>query len=110
MARARRRDMAFYEAIGNRIQKARHGKMTQESLASAIALTRTSIVNIERGRQQLLVHTLVDIARALQVPIADLIPPPPGPSAADLATALRGQPKKAKDWITGTVKAALKET
>lgn len=110
MARSRRGDMSFYEAVGRRIKEARQGKITQEALASTVALTRTSIVNIEQGRQQLLLHTLVDIARALQVQPADLIPPVSDPSQTDLPEVLRGQPKKAKDWITATVNSVRKET
>jgi DNA-binding XRE family transcriptional regulator len=56
----------FYAAVGGRIAKARTGRMTQEALAGRTSLTRTSIINIEKGRQQILVHTLVDIAQALQ--------------------------------------------
>jgi DNA-binding XRE family transcriptional regulator len=50
--------------------------LTQEELAHRVHLKRTSITNIEKGRQKLLVHTLFDIAAALDVPIADLIPTP----------------------------------
>lgn len=101
--------MSFYEAVGRRIRDARHGKLTQEALASIVSLTRTSIVNIEQGRQQLLLHTLIDIARALQVQPADLIPPESTPNGTDLPTVLKGQPKSAKDWITATVTSVRKE-
>ncbi|MBV8092995.1 MAG: helix-turn-helix transcriptional regulator [Acetobacteraceae bacterium] len=61
-------------AVGQRIAKLRTGRLTQEALANKTGLTRTSIINIEKGRQQILLHTLMDISRALQVPVGELIP------------------------------------
>ncbi len=46
--------------------------MTQENLAKLVGLSRTSVVNIERGRQKVLSHLLVRLADALQVKISDL--------------------------------------
>ena len=57
----------FYAAVGQRIANRRDRRMTQEVLATRAKLTRTSIINIEKGRQQILLHTLVDIATALNV-------------------------------------------
>ena len=64
----------FYAAVGRRIAKARTGRLTQEALAQKATLTRTAIVNIEKGRQQILLHTVVEIAQALAIPITDLLP------------------------------------
>ena len=65
----------FYAAVGQKISEVRQGKeMTQEALAADIAVTRTSIVNIERGKQQVLLHTLVKIAKALNVAPAEFLP------------------------------------
>jgi DNA-binding XRE family transcriptional regulator len=85
----------FYAAVGQRIAKARIGRLTQEALAKKATLTRTSIVNIEKGRQQILLHTLVDIARALKMPVAELIP------AIDnnIETMLRDKPAEGLEWI-----------
>jgi transcriptional regulator with XRE-family HTH domain len=68
--------------------------MTQEALAKKVSLTRTSIINIEKGRQQILLHNLVDIARALQVSPAELIP-----HEDNIEVLLRDKPKKGRDWI-----------
>lgn len=66
---------ALYVAVGQNIRKAREKRgLTQAELASAVSLTRTSITNVERGRQRLLLHTLCDIAAALAVTPSDLIP------------------------------------
>jgi transcriptional regulator with XRE-family HTH domain len=84
----------FYTAVGRRIAKARSGRLTQEALAKKTALTRTSIVNIEKGRQQILLHTLVDIAQALHIPVIELIPESDGFEAL-----LRDKPRKGVEWI-----------
>lgn len=39
--------------------------MRQEELAKNIGLTRTSVVNIEAGRQRVLLHTVEAVARGL---------------------------------------------
>jgi transcriptional regulator with XRE-family HTH domain len=93
----------FYAAVGRQIAKARIGRLTQEALAAKTALTRTSIINIEKGRQQILLHTLVDISRALQVPILDLIPP-----ADRLELALRDKSQKGVDWVVNSTKELKK--
>ena len=65
----------IYADIGRNVRHAREAEdMTQEHLATRIGLTRTSIVNIEQGRQRAPIHTLIVIADALHVPPALLIP------------------------------------
>jgi len=93
----------FYAAVGQRIATARAGKITQEALASRAALTRTSIINIEKGRQQVFLHTLIDIAQALSVPVTDLIPATGGVEAQ-----LRDKTQKGVEWVK-TSAAALKD-
>ena len=84
----------FYSAIGRRIAEKRRGRLTQEDLAKRLFLTRTSIINIEKGRQQILVHTLVDIARILDVPPGDLLPDDSG-----ILERLRDTPQEGRKWI-----------
>jgi len=50
--------------------------MSQEVLAERSNLSRTSIVNIERGRQGVSLATLYRLAAALNVPPTALLPPP----------------------------------
>lgn len=65
----------FYFELGKRIRKARlKQRLTQKQLADLLSLNRTSITNIERGIQRLLVHTVVTIASELRVPVEALIP------------------------------------
>jgi transcriptional regulator with XRE-family HTH domain len=66
----------FYRRLGARIRDRRRAKqITQEAAAAHMGLTRTSIVNIEKGRQHLAVHQLVRISDLLGCVPGDLIPP-----------------------------------
>lgn len=81
----------FYKTVGEKIRSQRGKNLSQEALASAVGLTRTSISNIEKGRQKMLLHTLVDIADALRVEAASLLPERPAtvqPVGAEMLAAL----------------------
>lgn len=88
-----------YEAVGARIHELRKQRgMTQDQLASQVDLTRTSITNIEAGRQKILLHTLFELAAALGVEPLELLP-----SSLELVKA-RGQKgpdvsEKEREWI-----------
>lgn len=65
----------YYLVIGERVAIRRKAlKMKQEDLAKAIGLTRTSIVNLEAGRQRIPIHTFYSIAEALKTNVHDLLP------------------------------------
>lgn len=65
----------FYREVGARIRAAREQKeMSQGKLASGLNLSRTSMTNIERGKQKFLLHTFIGIAKLLDVPITSLLP------------------------------------
>lgn len=65
----------FYAELGSRIRNARLSlKLTQEQLAALLLLNRTSITNIEKGKQKMLIHTLVELAGKLRVSVDDLLP------------------------------------
>jgi transcriptional regulator with XRE-family HTH domain len=70
----------LYREVGRRIRALRqlkkiNGKdITQESLALSVGLTRTSLTNIEKGRQKLLLHTFTQIAAILGVSPNELLP------------------------------------
>lgn len=49
-------------------------RMTQEQLAKAVGLTRTSIVNIESMRQSVTLETLYSIGKALGINPKKLLP------------------------------------
>lgn len=65
----------FYVRLGLRLRERRkNAGLTQQDLANALQLSRTSITNMEGGRQPLLVHTLVAAASAVGVAPSELIP------------------------------------
>ncbi len=80
---------ALYEAVGDRIRKARERqapKMSQAALAVRLEISRASIVNIEAGRQHAPLSLLWHIAKQLDTELTTLIPntqdlaPPPADS------------------------------
>jgi DNA-binding XRE family transcriptional regulator len=101
----------FYEEVGRRIREARlrrKPKLTQQALAKQVGLTRTSITNVEKGRQKFLLHTLTDIARALQVDPASLLPVAAAEPNRHLDKALKDRTRTEKVWIKSAVVAAQK--
>jgi transcriptional regulator with XRE-family HTH domain len=65
----------FYKLLGARIAQRRAStRLTQAQLAERIGSARTSVTNLERGRQQMPLHQLLRIAEVLQVDLKELIP------------------------------------
>ena len=65
----------MYEAFGAQVRERRTAmRLTQLELATRIKLTRGSVANIEAGRQSVLLHQFLDIAAALRVEPAQLLP------------------------------------
>ena len=94
----------FYLLVGERIREARKARsLTQESLAAAVSLTRTSITNIEQGRQNFPLHVLIEIASALGIPPAELLPPEPGDRDEQLDRLLQGRSSEEQAWIRSTL-------
>ena len=76
MTAAKPKWLEVYQMVGERVRAERkRQRITQDELASSIGLTRTSITNIEKGRQKVLLHTLVQIADYLGTSPARLLPP-----------------------------------
>ena len=64
-----------YRDFGRRLKGARKkAGLTQSELADRVRLSRTSITNIERGSQRILLHTFFTIAAAVGSPPLDLLP------------------------------------
>lgn len=62
--------------FGQRLRSRREaGGVSQEALADRAGLSRTSIVNIEKGRQGVSLPTLYRLARALACDVGALLPP-----------------------------------
>lgn len=65
----------FYVELGRLIkEKRKRILLNQSALGDSVGLSRTSITNIERGRQQVALHMLYVIASALRVEPQDLLP------------------------------------
>lgn len=67
----------FYREFGRTLREHRQrtgGELSQEQLAKRVGLSRTSITNIEKGRQQIPLHMLYLLADALGVDPISLLP------------------------------------
>jgi transcriptional regulator with XRE-family HTH domain len=101
----------LYGEVGARVRGARkqHG-WTQDELAHAVGLTRSSVANIEAGRQHALAHVVMLIARALDTPVEELLPS--GRELDKLAMVqtpvfdLDGQPDSTQDFVTSAIRRA----
>lgn len=102
---------AFYADVGRRVREARDERgLTQEALATLVSLTRTSITNIEKGRQKLLAHTLMDLAAALKVAPATLLPENHSTSSdKKLDHFLKDRSPKERAWVKSVLSSKQKE-
>lgn len=67
----------IYELIAGRIRDMRERReISQQDLARRIGQSRTSVVNIEAGRQRITIHGIYDIAAALECQPSELLPTP----------------------------------
>jgi transcriptional regulator with XRE-family HTH domain len=65
----------LYESIGGKIKQLRINKnYNQTELAQKIGLERTSVTNIETGKQKVTLATLYNISRSLDVSLDELLP------------------------------------
>lgn len=68
-------EKAFYSAFGRMLSEMRRKKrISQEMLADELGLSRTSITNIEKGRQPVQLYSLYVIARLLATDVKELLP------------------------------------
>src|SRR5690242_18988974 len=85
---------AFNRKVGEKIRAKRQERgVSQEALATVLGLKRPSLSNIEKGRQNILLHTIWGIAETLNVNVSELLPDrilsePKGP--ADLGALTKG--------------------
>jgi transcriptional regulator with XRE-family HTH domain len=65
----------FYRDVGSRVRTARTGaNLTQDELAELVDVARSSIANLEAGRQRIPLHLFALIAEKLGVPATELFP------------------------------------
>ena len=71
----KRQTELLYRLIGRRVlQRRKERRFSQEELADLIAVSRTSITNLEHGRQRIPLHQLAGVADALGCELVDLLP------------------------------------
>ncbi|WP_158408822.1 helix-turn-helix transcriptional regulator [Fibrella aestuarina] len=103
----------LYDLLGENVKKYRSKKgLTQEQLANEVALTRTSVVNIEQGRQHPPLYILFDIAKALEIELGTLLPPESSFLSTSLIDeeSLKGVAEKDLPKLTSFVAAFRKST
>ena len=70
-----RKPEEIYKMFGRRLRELREkNRVPQEELATLSGLTRSSIANIENGKQRVMLHQLLKFAEALRVDLATLVP------------------------------------
>lgn len=77
-------------------------KLSQSELAAAVSLTRTSVANIEAGRQKVLLHTFLQIAAALKVAPIKLLPATDS-AEADMRTLVERYEGIGHEWVARSV-------
>src|SRR5258707_332653 len=66
---------SLYIEFGSNLRRQRSGVgLSQENLAKRVGLSRTSVTNIEKGRQQVALHMVYSFADALGVEPSSLLP------------------------------------
>ena len=98
--------LRLYKQLGETIRARREkAGMTQEGLAKAVRLSRTSVTNIERGRQQLLVHQLLDFATALRAKPHELLDEITPANDVDIEAAIEEVPPEVQKLVAQLRKA-----
>ena len=100
----------LYVLLGRRIRERRKAiGMTQDGLSKKVGLSRTSVTNLESGRQRPPLHLLDLVASALEIDLRELIPP-----AAELAgrreaipVMTNGKPVEAPEQTANFIRSAL---
>lgn len=70
-------DSKLYTTLGERIQRLRRMQsplMSQERLAKILGLTRTSVTNIECGKQKVTLDTIYKLCETFSIQVAELMP------------------------------------
>lgn len=100
----------IYKEFGRLLKARRTGaRLTQDALATKVGLVRTSITNIEQGRQQISLQTLYQLADAVGATPQDLLPSKPvNPISESLERNLLTTPldEEGKNWVRRIVSRA----
>jgi|SRR5579864_1646693 len=99
----------FYREFGKKLSEARQAaKITQAALAQSVGLSRTSIVNIEKGRQPVPIDLAIRMATSLGTGIVDLLPESnPISSMEDIASELKRISPDARPWVERVISGSV---
>lgn len=99
----------FYKKIGENIKaKRRERGLSQEGLAKAVGLKRPSMSNIEKGRQNILLHTFCDIIETLDIN-ANLLLPDRQRAEPTQMPDLTSYSKEVRDFVEAGIRPAEKK-
>jgi DNA-binding XRE family transcriptional regulator len=82
--------------------------LSQEGLAKAIGLKRPSMSNIEKGRQNILLHTFCDIVETLDSSAGALLPERPRSESLQMPD-LTSYSKELREFVEAGIRPAEKE-
>jgi transcriptional regulator with XRE-family HTH domain len=101
----------FYLEFGKLLRGHRNRlKLTQDDLAERVGLSRTSITNIEQGRQKVLLHQVFLLAESLGVTPDALLPGVHVRPVPELEEKLPGDLNgPQKDWVRRVMASSSKE-
>ncbi|HEY1804866.1 MAG TPA: helix-turn-helix transcriptional regulator [Terracidiphilus sp.] len=99
----------FYKKIGENIKaKRRERGLSQEGLAKAVGLKRPSMSNIEKGRQNILLHTFCDIVETLGTNANALLPERQQAESVQMPD-LTSYSKGVREFVEAAIKPVEKE-
>lgn len=99
----------FYRQVGARIRDKRKERgLSQEALAKTIGLKRPSISNIEKGRQNLLLHTFYDIVETLGSDANSILAEDTNAHAIQIPD-LNSLPEDVRGFVEAGIKTAKKQ-
>lgn len=97
----------FYELFGSKLAKARRAaNITQEALSKSLGLSRTSVVNIEKGRQPVHLHLAAKIAVTLGTSVAQLTPNLIEPVPEASVPGLKRVSEQNRPWVERVISGA----
>ena len=97
----------FDRFLGGKIREVRErAGVRQDQLAAAVGLSRTSITNIERGRQGVQTYLLVRIAEALGRSAAELLPGHGSRTPSQLPDKVKDLEPSKREWARRVLRSA----
>lgn len=94
----------FYTHVGEKLRSVRMAAgFSQDVLAQRVGLTRSSIANLEAGRQRVALHLFVAICQALDKDICEFLPEKPEPHRSPISSSieerLAGSPQSMQQFV-----------